>query len=205
MFSANIFNLVGASVARGRAFAAEDDIAGAPAVVVVSHGLWQRQFGGDPDLVGKSLQLGGNPATIIGIMPEGFRFLEDADLWVPLASNTVASRGRGIRLLSVTGRLRQGVTIEQAEAELAAVARELEEKFPATNTGIGARLVSLHAQMTSGVRTILLVLLGAVVSVLLIACANVANLLLARASVRQKRSPSALPSALRGAGLCGNF
>jgi putative ABC transport system permease protein len=184
--SAGMFNLLGAGAAHGRTFTSEDDTTGSAPVVIISHGLWQRQFGGDTEIIGKSLRLGGNPATIIGIMPEGFRFLEDADLWVPLASNPVASRGRGLRLLSVAGRLREGVTISQAEAELASAARELEEKFPATNTGIGARVVGLHAQMTGGVRTILLVLLGAVVSVLLIACANVANLLLARASVRQK-------------------
>jgi putative ABC transport system permease protein len=184
--SGGMFKLVGVGAAHGRTFTSEDDTTGSAPVVVISHGLWQRQFGGDTELIGRSLSLGGNPATIIGIMPEGFRFLEEADLWVPLASNPVASRGRAVRLLSVAGRLREGVTISQAEAELASAARELEEKFPATNTGIGARVVGLHAQMTGGVRTILLVLLGAVVSVLLIACANVANLLLARASVRQK-------------------
>jgi putative ABC transport system permease protein len=184
--SADLFPLLGVSPAIGQPFTAEHDREGGERVVVISHGLWQRQFGQDPNIVGKQLNLDGTPGTILGVMPAGFQFIEDVDLWVPLALNPLIARGRGVRLFSIIGRLKSDVTIEQAQADMASIASRLQQQYVASNTGLGVRLVGLHKQMTKNIGMLLYVLLGAVVFVLLIACANVANLLLARSSARQK-------------------
>lgn len=186
--SANFFSMLGVKPQAGRFFNDEEDKPGGPNVVVLSHALWQRQFGGRADLVGQTIRLDGNPVTVIGIAPANFQFLELAELWRPLARNPVvaANAGRAVRLFNVIGKLKSGSTIEQAQSEIAAIALGLEQQFPASNSGIGARVISLHEQVTGKVETLLWVLMGAVVLVLLIACVNVTNLMLAAASARQK-------------------
>jgi len=186
--SANVFPMLGVKPQAGRFFTDDEDKPGGPDVVVLSHALWSQQFGGRQDLIGQAIRLGGNPVTVIGVAPAGFQFLEPAELWRPLARNPVveANAGRGVRLFNIVGRLKSGATTEQAQAEIAGIARGLERQFPNTNSGIGVRLVSLHEQVTGKVNTLLWLLLGAVVLVLLIACVNVANLMLAQASARQK-------------------
>ena len=185
--SANLFPMLGVTPARGRAFLPEEDRTGGTPVVIVGHGLWQRRFGSDPNLIGKTLTLSGTSSTIVGIMPPGFQFLEPAaEVWVPLAQNQFANSARIVRLFSAIGQLKEGVKPEQANAEVAAIGRQLEKQYPDTNTGIGVRLVTLHEQMTGKFRFALLLLFGAVGLVLLIACANVANLMLVRSAARQK-------------------
>ncbi|HEY9282851.1 MAG TPA: ABC transporter permease, partial [Pyrinomonadaceae bacterium] len=150
--SSNLFAALGVAPAVGRAFSAEEDRASAGRVVVIGDGLWRRQFGGDPSVLGKSLALDGQPHEIVGVMPAGFQLFAEADLWVPLAHNPVIGRGRGVRLLSVFGRLKEGVTREQAGAELAAAAARLEAEYPATNKGFSARVVPLHEHVVGDAR-----------------------------------------------------
>jgi putative ABC transport system permease protein len=185
--SANLFPLLGVSPQRGRTFLAEEDRAGSTPVVIVSHGLWQRRFGGDENLIGKTLNISGTRTTVVGIMPEGFQFLEPtAEIWLPLNQNQFAQSVRNVRLLSLIGRLAPGVTMDQAGAELTMIASQWQTQYPDTNTGVGLRLVPLHEQTTGKVRPALKLLFGAVALVLLIACANVVNLMLVRGAARRK-------------------
>ena len=184
--TANLFNVLRAQPALGRVFTAEEEAEGQDAVVVIGHGLWRRRFGGERDIVGRQITLNGRSRTVIGVMPQGFQFPGESEVWLPLAPPARMREQRQAFWLSMVGRLKPGATVEQAQTELSAVAARLEQQFPDSNQGFGAYVVSLHQQVVGRVSTALWVLLGAVGFVLLIACANVANLLLARAAARER-------------------
>jgi putative ABC transport system permease protein len=185
--SANFFSLLRTRAALGRTFAPEDEKAGSPPVVLISNGLWKRRFGFDPQVLGQQLTVEGESATIIGVMPADFDFPKGVELWAPL---TPAPGGwteqRSFRVLRAMGRLKAGVTPEQAQAEMDALAARLGEEFPKENKGYGVTIIPLVKSIFGNARPALYILLGAVFLVLLIACVNVANLLLARGATRQK-------------------
>jgi putative ABC transport system permease protein len=184
--TANIFQTLGVAPVYGRSFLDEEDRPGAPRVVILSHAIWQRQFGADTALVGKTINLNGESSTVVGVLPAEFRFTSGTELWVPLARK-LAESNRSNHILSVFARLKPGVTLEQAEANMATIAGRLEQQYPASNAGWGVRLRSFYDwAVPEQTRRSILVLLGAVGFVLLIACSNVANLLLARATTRQR-------------------
>ncbi|HEX4546005.1 MAG TPA: ABC transporter permease, partial [Candidatus Acidoferrum sp.] len=185
--SAPFFGMLGAQPALGRTFTEEDDRPGSDHVVVISDRLWKRHFGGDPAVLGRPITLDGRPFTIVGVMPRDFRFLsEGGDYWIPVALDPAVdyrARGRSMRAIA---KLRSGVTLKQAQKEMDGIAARLSQQYPAFNKDWGITLVGLHEQMTGNVRPALLVLLAAVGFVLLIACANVANLALTRATLRRR-------------------
>ena len=183
--SASFFTLFKTQPVIGRAFSEQEDRTGGEPVVVLSYGLWQRRFGADPNLIGNKLTLSGKSTTVIGIMPPGFDFPTQTEVWVPLALDASTER-RDNRYLQAIARLKAGVTVEQAQAEINAISNRLGQEYAETNSGWGVSLSTVHESMVGEVRPSLLLLLGAVTFVLLIACANVANLLLARAAARQK-------------------
>src|SRR5215212_8556503 len=185
--SANLFGLLGVEPLLGRGLLPEDDRPGAGRVAVLSHGLWQRRFGADPKVVGRSLELNGQSFEVVGVMPPGFQFPSPEDeLWVPIAFTQQEAASRGRHYLEVVARLKPGVSVEQAQAEMSTIAARLQQQYPEQNADLGAAVVPLHEQVVGDIKPALLILLGAVGFVLLVACANVANLLLARAAARQK-------------------
>lgn len=183
--SHGMFATLGVQPALGRAFTADEDRPNGERVAVLSHALWRQRFGGDPGVIGRVVTLSGNPFTIIGVMPEAFRFpvIANAQLWAPAQ---LEPGQRGNAFLRVIGRLKADVSLSQAQAEMSTIAARLEQEYPDTNAGTGIYLAGLQADLAGPARPALLVLLGAVAFVLLIACANVANLLLARAGTRQR-------------------
>jgi putative ABC transport system permease protein len=183
--TANYFEVLGVKPALGRAFVPEEEEAGRNQVIVLSHGLWQRRFGSDPAIVGKTITLDDRSFTVIGVAPGGFQPPQTAELWAPMAIRMRTGSRRGDSLRSV-GRLKPGVTIEQAQADMDVIARRLGEQYPDTNANRNLRLVPLRERMVGNIGQSLWVLFGAVGFVLLIACANVANLSLARAASRSK-------------------
>ena len=185
--TASLFRAVGGSAAVGRLFTEEEEQWGRDRVVVISHGLWQRRFGGDPKIIDRQITLDGQSHTVVGVMRPKFNFPPNSgDIWKPLSFDAEQQRDRGSHFLRVLGRLKEGVTPERAEAELQTIGRQLEQQYPATNAGRDFRPESIITNYTRGPRPFLLVLLGAVGFVLLLACANVANLLLVRGAARQK-------------------
>jgi predicted permease len=189
----NLFALLGAGAELGRTFTPEDAKPGHDDVAILSHDLWRRRFGGAPDIIGRTLSLNGHGVTVIGVMPPGFQwFIQElsltgkpAQIWVPLGLSAEQRVRRG-RYLQAVARLKPGVSLTRARAEMSAIAGRLESRYPSFNRGWGVRLVTLRDQLAGEIRPALLVLLAAVGFVLLIACVNVANLLLARAAGRHK-------------------
>ena len=185
----SLFPLLGVKASAGRTFAAEEGVRGEDDVVLLSHGFWRRRFGGDPSVVGKKIDISGEPLLVIGVLPPAFRLEgeKEADIWAPLALDLTNLRPRRHRYLNVLGRLKDGVSLAQAQAGIEKIAREVEQEYPDVYQPQGRQvvLVPLQERMVSEVRPALLALLGAVALVLLISCVNVANLLLARATRRQ--------------------
>ena len=186
--SANAFSLIGETPIMGRDFRPEDDRPGAAPVVLLGNGIWKNRYGSDPSVIGRTIKVNELPATIVGVMPEGFKFPTGADLWVPLVHLTgLQEQKRDARNIEVFGRLASGVTAAQARADLESIASRLAHDFPATNTDIAPTVMTFNERYNGGeIKLLFLSLMGAVGFVLLIACANVANLLLARSANRSR-------------------
>jgi putative ABC transport system permease protein len=189
LVSKGFFDILGATPLHGRVFSPDEYDEGRTNVVILSHSLWQRRFGGDPAIIGKTLTLDEQPMTVVGVMRPDFRvrlFDIEEEIWGPQAITEDLKEQRKATYLKVMGRLKPGVTLEQARAEMAGIARNLSVEYPATNSGIGITAITLPELLKGKWRTALLILLGAVGFVLLIACTNVANLLLARGADRER-------------------
>ena len=189
----NLFSVLGTNAVLGRTFVAEDGREGQPRVIVISHGLWLRRFGGDKNIIGRQIIINEQPNTIVGVMPPNFGWhirkgtqaSKPADIWIPWQITNDMRLRRG-RFASAVARVKPGVPMDQVQQEMNTIAARLAQQYPEFNTTWGVNVVPLRTQMTGAIRRPLLILLGAVAVVLLIACANVANLLLARASARRK-------------------
>ncbi len=197
--TSNLMTMLGASAQLGRTFQADDDDHQDRHIALVSDGLWKRRFGSDPTLIGRSIMIDEIPHTVVGVMAKGFQYPSRSDLWV-LGRNRSAvpwslisqiptndwAHERDAHFISVIGRLKPGVSLSQAQSDIAGISGRLEQEFPKTNGGLGSNVVPLHTQVVGDVRSVLFILLGAVGFVLLIACTNVANLMLARAGQRDR-------------------
>ncbi len=184
--TANLFTLLGVEPVAGRNMTQADDEPSAPKVVLISERLWRKTFGGIPGIIGREVHLDGTSRTVVGVMPAGFRFPSQTDLWVPMASVFGMNDNRSWRADQAIARLKPAVSLQQAQTEMTLITKRLAQQYPDTNKEIGAEVVPLRDHWTGGVRFSLLLLLAGCGSVLLIACANVSQLLLARATMRER-------------------
>jgi putative ABC transport system permease protein len=186
LVTSGFFEAAGANAFLGRTLTADDYQPGRDRVVVIGHNLWQRRFGSDKDLVGRKLTLNGQPFVVVGIMPPQFQLPADREIWAPRVLGESQRQLRGATYWNVIARLKPGVTVAQAQEEMNGIAARLAQQYPDTNGGMGATVIPLYEHMTAKVQPALWMLAGAVGFVLLIACANVANLLLVRGAERQR-------------------
>ena len=186
--TANTLSVLGVRPVIGRDFVPDDDKTGAASVALIGHKVWVNRYGSNPSVVGKTVRINDIPTTIIGVVPEGFQFPFNTDVWMPLSQIVgLEEQKRNTRQLNLFGRLAPGVTRAQAQSELINISRRIEAENPDTNKDIQARVQTFNEQQNGGpIRTVFLSLMGAVAFVLLIACANVANLLLSRATNRAR-------------------
>jgi putative ABC transport system permease protein len=186
LVTANFLDAIGMKPIMGRNFSAEENQPGKDAVAIITHSLWQRRFGGDPNIVNKTITVNSIVRTVVGVMPERFNFPKGAEVYAPLAMTPELAKNRSSHSYYVIGRLKPGISIESSQADIDNMTARLEQQYPETNTGWGATAFPIVADTVRMYDTALWVMMGAVGFVLLIACANVANLMLARASGRQK-------------------
>lgn len=194
LVTGNFFDVIGTKPIMGRGFLEHENQPGSDTVAVITHSLWQRRFGGDPNIINKTIALNSITRTIVGVMPEHFNFPKGSEVYAPLQFTPELARSRQSHSFYVIGRLKPGVSIESAQSEIDTITKRLEAQHPETNTGLGANVYPIVKDTVRTYDTALWIMMGAVGFVLLIACANVANLMLARASGRQKEI--ALRSAL---------
>ncbi len=185
--SSNLFSVLGVSPALGRDLRPDDNIPGSAHVAVLSHGVWLRRFGADPGIIGQEIRLNGEKHTVVGVMPRAFLYPDrETEIWVPWQFTQEELADHGSHFLEVVARLKPGVSLQEANAELATIAKQIEHEHPEDNAKVGAFAMPLREHVAGDVRPAILVLFGAVCFVLLIACANIANLLLARASGKRR-------------------
>jgi len=184
--TANLFPLLGVSPTLGRNFSPEEDRPGGPRVVLIGHGLWQRRFGGDPAIAGREIWLNNQKYTVLGVMPRGIAFPEHSEIWLPIQLGPRDLAVRDNHYLRVFARLKPGVTLAQAQREMTTLAAQIAREYPETNANIGATVVSLRDQLVGNLKPVLWAVMAGVVCVLLIACANLTGLLLARAAGRER-------------------
>ncbi len=182
---ASFFQTLGVELAVGRSFVQGEDEPGKDGVIVISHRLWRERFGSDPSLVGRSLVLSGRPYVVIGVAPRSFKFLREADVWVPMVLQSMGD-DRKANIIDSIARLRTGVSLNSAQVAIKVIGERLAHEYPEADKGVEVGLVPLERRTAEDIRTPMMVLLGAVVLVLLVACANVANLLLAQSTGRQR-------------------
>src|SRR3954447_1236077 len=183
--SADAFSFMGVQPILGRQFRPEEDDLNAPPVALIGYQVWQEHFAGDRGVVGKIIPINGKQVTVIGVMPKGWRFPEICDIWMPLQIEE-KEHPRGNFFLDCIGKVKKGVSIEQARAELEAITARMAAQHPETNTGVGVHVTPFREENVRNFKTLTLLVMGAVLFVHLIACANVANLLLARGATRSK-------------------
>jgi len=186
--TANFFDVLGVHAAIGRTFVAGEDAVGAPTRVLLGYGFWLRNFAGDRSVVGRTIMLDGTAATVIGVLPKEFQFarLGDVSIWAPIDRSNTMRQGRGVHWLNVVARLKDGVSLQAASADMTSIMAQLAREYPPTNNGRDSQVIPLRDQLVGSVRPLVLLLYGAVAVMLLVACANVANLLLMRGADRQR-------------------